>query len=98
MFSFKKLRTPNRDLMELQQNCADAFQFFKNSFIFEGVLLGPITIGTTDTVIPHTLNRMPLGWFPVRLKGPFVPYETTINASNLTLRATSSVVCHLWVF
>lgn len=98
MSAFKTFRTSNRELGALQDNTRDALAFLNDCLLVEGVLIGPVTIGTTPTTVPHTLNRMPLGWFPVRLKGPYVPYEISINANNLTLQSSTAVTTHIWVF
>lgn len=98
MIAFKTIRTQNRELMTLQDNIRDVLQPISDALIVEGVLIGPVTIGTSPTTIPHTLNRMPLGWIPSRKKGLGDIFEISINANNLTLQSSVAVTTFLWVF
>ncbi len=96
MTAFRTIRTADRELMTVQQNVTDALKDIDDSLIVEGVLIGPVVIGTGNTVIPHSLKRMPLIWFPVRKKGLGDIYEVSINANNLTLISSVSVTTYLW--
>lgn len=98
MRSFRKIRSPNKDLMMLQDAVSDVFGELQNNFVADGVLISNVVIGTGNTTIPHTLNRMPLGWFPTRKKGPGDIYEVSINGSNLTLISSVAVTTSLWVY
>lgn len=98
MRAFKTIRTQNRELMSIQDNIQDALKIIDLSLILDGVQIGPVTIGTTNTVIAHTLNRMPLGWILVRPKAEEIVWEVSMNSSNLTLIASNPIQCHLWVY
>lgn len=98
MSAFKTIRTQNRELMSIQDNVQDALRFLDLSLITDGVLVGPVTITTANTTIAHTLNRMPLGWFPVNKKGLGDIFEISKNASNLTLKSSVTVISHFWCF
>jgi hypothetical protein len=63
-------------------------------------IIQDVTIGTSATDVPHTLNRDWRGWFVVSRTNGVVPYETTQSNPKLylTLVAASSTTVDIYVF
>lgn len=98
MFAYRRTRSANKDVNYVQDSLADIVTQLRNALVLDGVLVSKVVIGTTDTMVAHTLNRVPLGWFVSRKRGLGDIYEVAINASNLTLKSSVAVTCDLWVF
>lgn len=98
MKAFKTFRTQDRELGLLQDNVRDFTQVFQDATIVDGVQIGPFTVNTVNTVIPHTLSRMPLGYVIVRKRGLGDIYDVSMNANNLTLISSVQVAVTLWVY
>ena len=97
---FKTIRTKNSELDRVQSNV----QLFSNELttnpLLDGVLLKDIDLTTTETLVNHTLGRLPQGWIIIKKDAAQDVYEsgTTLQQRFLSLTAGGAVTVSLWVF
>lgn len=97
---FKKISQQIPELQQVINNIADFTKPLENNPLLDGRILQDVVIGTSDTNIPHKLERPWVGWFVISRTSAVVPYEgTQINTSSfITLVAASSVTVDIYVF
>jgi len=91
-------KVPDDDTHRALLRIIDAINTLGSVEILKGTLVKDITVGTTETLVPHKLGRKPLGFIVVSADGSGHVYGDTFSTSYLTLTATTSVVVSLWVF
>jgi hypothetical protein len=63
-----------------------------------GRVLEGVTVGSTQTTIPHGLGRMPISCLALPRADARVWRPTKPDGTNIYLQANTSVVCDVWVF
>lgn len=69
--------------------------------ILDGILVGPVTLGTTFAPVSHGLGRQYLGWFVARNNALATVCEdfTAANQSiTISMKASAAATVYLWVF
>lgn len=69
--------------------------------ILDGLIIGPITLGTLFAPVNHTLGRQYLGWFVTRSNAlATVCEDFTATNQNVTIsmKASAAATVYLWVF
>ena len=109
--AFKTIDIKDRVLTQLQEN-VQQFLNQLNKTTLNGLFLEKIknasgslidiTIGTSETLVPHGLTREFRGWHIVDIQGDARVWRVASSSADLhlflPLRASSSVTVKLWVF
>lgn len=98
MRQFRKIRTGDINLDQLQTNVEQVFGEIQKKPIIDGTLLSGVVVGTTETEVNHELNRQPLGFIVVDRNSAGVVYKTRATSKLLVLQASAPVTVSLWVF
>lgn len=101
--SFRKVRTANTELDQLQSNSEAVFKDIVRRLVLDGQLLKDISLTTGQTnSVDHKLQRKLVGYFLVGNSANSVVYDS--QASNQTPDLTLNLLCSanttvsLWVF
>ena len=97
MKSFKKIRTGNREVDQIQENLTQFFTQQAGNFLLDGILHKEITINTTFA-LEHKLGRLPIGYIVVRRDSNAVIYNGDITNTLINLSSSASVEADIWVF
>jgi hypothetical protein len=102
---YKTSTFDNHDLQQLDNNISDFSINIAKSEIVDGRIIEDYSLINGDNYIPHGLNRVLRGWFPVRKSGNANIYDkqadTTIDvrpSSTLVLNSSAAITVSLWVF
>ncbi len=100
----KSFRKPEQLGMDTQvlASAVDEYllQLTPNPFL-TGQLIKRLSLSTTSTMIPHSLNVVPQGWFLVRTDANQTVYEassTPFTTRFIHLVASGDCVVDLWIF
>lgn len=89
-------------LSKMQSNILEAVNPLLKNPVSDGIILPNVIVGTSQTIIPHKLNRKLVGWYCVRIRGAAYVYDSQDANHNpestLILTASSSVSVDLYVF
>lgn len=93
------LPSVDRAILQVNDAVQDALRSPLQCPLLGGVKLD-VAIGTSDTVIPHTLDRQPLGWFIVDslTVGAVSVRRVAWDERTITLLATAAFTGSVWVF
>jgi hypothetical protein len=83
--------------MQLQANVNEFVEDLATVPFLDGVTVSA-QVAATDTIIPHTLNRQPQGWFITDIDAAATVYRAAWNTRTITLHASAPVNIQLWVF
>lgn len=95
---FKKLNFPDEKVSRFQDNCEDMFSYLTNNPAVDGLSLGLVTIGTSDTTLYHGLGRAVQGWLIYAKYGLGDVYQVSASTTTIVLKSSASVQIKLWVF
>ena len=97
--------TGNQDLELFQQNVKKWAKVLEDNPMLAGHRVKDITFdGAADSTFNHKLDRMPLGWIPVRVRpaagaGVAVSFgESAATVHSFTLFASAACTADFWVF
>lgn len=101
--AYKKFRSDDSELNELQENVQDVLTPVINSQVIDGVLLKNVVLDSTlNNIVEHRLGRAPEGWILVRKRAQSTIWD--LQDSNVTpsrtliLKCSANVTVDLWVF
>ncbi len=87
----------NPDLMQNQWK--SALDPIIANTIVRGLQLTGVTIGTSDTTVPHGLDRMQQGWFITDSNAAATVFRTgDFNSTSMVLTASAIVTVSIWVY
>lgn len=97
------LNTADRVLAQIQDNVQKVLSAIAHACpLLDGTLLVNVVVGTTDTMVGHALNRVPLGYLVVGRSGAGEVFTSSsanpVPKSLLVLKASAPVTVSLWVF
>jgi hypothetical protein len=84
--------------MSVQESCDVTFKEIAKFIPLDGTLLQNILLTTTAKTVPHSLKRMPIGFFVTKLNANAVIYSTSMNVNNISLTASATATVDIWVF
>lgn len=95
---FQKVRTQDKELMQLQNSLSRVFLDLLGLEILNGRLIEDVEVTTSQVTVNHGLNRELKGWIVVKKNADRRVWQTDITATTLTLDASATVTVSLWVF
>lgn len=96
---FVRLMTESRDLNQVQNNIATAFNPLLINPLLNGNFLTEIDLISGVNVIPHGLDRTPQGWMITDIDGAAVIYRSAaFTTSLITLTSDAAVTVNIYVF
>ena len=98
---FRKIRTQNKELTQLQNSIARIFLDLLGLEILNGRLIEDVAVETTQTAVSHGLGRELRGWFVVEKTANvriFRVKPTENVTTTLYLDTTADATISLWVF
>jgi hypothetical protein len=97
---FRKQAGGSQESFTAQTNVETAFGNLSRSIILDGVYLESISVGTSDTLVEHKLNRAFRGYIICKNDSFSQVKQTSANdvTKFLTLQATSACTISLWIF
>lgn len=97
---FRKIQSPNKDLMRVQDAVESALKPLFISPIVNGVLVQNITLSSTaSTQFEHFLKRQPIGYIIIDRTSTDAVYRTAWDVNTISLRAAAnSPTISLWIF
>lgn len=98
MKAFKTLNTKEYELSVVQDNISNALSPVLKVIILDGQELTSLNVTTTDTIYPHLLNRIPLGWFITDKNANINVWRVTWDSRTITLQASGSGPINLWIY
>lgn len=99
--SFRRVRTEDGDIKQLQDAVANTLQTITQREILDGVLLTDIYVATgAARDIEHKLGRKPRGYVVVKrdAESEIWDSESDLPNSFLSLNSSANVTISLWVF
>lgn len=97
LVQFNKLFTKDEIINRLQENIRTALDPISTDIIFDRQEIS-LLVNTTDTVIPHILNRVPQGFVIIDKTGIGDVYRVSWDINNITLKSSVAVNIKLWLF
>lgn len=98
MRAFRKINNSNRDLMQLQTNIEEQFNFLRTVPLLNGAAIVNQVLTTAATTIPHMLDRQPLGWIITDKNAAQHIHRVSWDTKNITLIASGTVTCNVWIY
>lgn len=98
MIFFRKVKTTDRELTQVQDNVSNSFGPLLKLPIVDGVLLTGIHLVTGSNQFAHTLDRQPRGWCISDVTGAATVYRTDWSDKTIKLTSSADVTIGLWVF
>lgn len=100
METFKQIHTGDGDLNRVQDNITQFSTPISKLLLLDGVLLEDVALTSSETQVPHKLNRAPNGWIIVKKNAAQDVYESGTDVQNrfLSLTASGTVTVSLWIF
>lgn len=99
MQALEKIDTPDELLNRIQDRIIRVLNPLAKSRLLAGRLIEGVTIGTSETLIPHGLDQTGVKWM---LVSPTVDarvwQSSSADRNFLYLRASASQVADIWVF
>lgn len=95
---FRKIRTQDKELTQLQNSLARIFLDLLGLEILNGRLIEDVEVTTSTATVNHGLNRELKGWIVVKKNADRRVWQTDITSTTLTLDASATVTVSLWVF
>ena len=101
-FSYTALGTDAARAFDSVQNGVDSVaNTLRNCPLADGSLVG-IDLSNVDRLVPHGLDRIPLGYIVVRRSAAFNVFDSPAPAKSpekyINLRAEGSMHVSLWIF
>lgn len=96
---FDRIQSPDSILNRVQDKITRVVNAIARKQIIDGLLVESVSIASTETAVPHGLDRVPQGWMLVN--GSPYPVEESAPADNkfLYLVASSPTTGRkIWVF
>ena len=94
----QKVQTNNPDIQQLQSQLTRVLDPLLRNILLDGTLIPDISVLTSNTMVPHNLNRPINGWIVVGKNANADIWQVSKDTRFLTLIATAQVTCSLWVF
>lgn len=98
--TFKTVTTASTELDRVQQNIGLFTTPLINNPMLDGMLLEDVVLTTSETNVPHMLNRPYMGWTLVNKNAQADVWvsSSTQDTIFLNLTASAAVTVSLWVF
>lgn len=93
----RKLYSRDVEFNRFQDNVKTVFDSLAKDIIFDRVEISA-TIPTTNYVIRHMLNRVPVGWIIVDIEAQGTVWRVAWDKDTITLTSSGSVPIKFWVF
>lgn len=99
----RRPKTSNSELNQVINFITESFaQLLADCPILRGVLLEDVNLTTSDTLVNHTLTRVPIGYLVVSKDANAAVYTSSTSnlrpKEQLILKASATVEVDLWVF
>jgi len=96
---FKKVRSDDRIINQVQDNIEQAINPIINSEIINGLIIKDIEVLTgTVLTISHRLGRTPNGFAIVKRNANSTVWNGIIDKKTIELNSSANVTITLWVF
>ena len=97
MKDFKRLRTGEYKLDQVQENLSQFFKQFKDVPLLDGILIKDQRINTTLS-LDHKLNRQALGYIITKKSANATVWNGDIDNKTIELTSSGDVTIDIWVF
>lgn len=97
----RQLREPAGPLnpaFDVQRATAEIIRQLVAIPILDGEVIEDIEITSSGVTVAHALQRVPIGWIPVRVSADVRLWDTGVDETSLTLDASGTATISIWVF
>jgi hypothetical protein len=98
LITFRKIRTDNRNLMQLQDNIASVVETLRTCPFLDGTAVSAIVLKSGANVINHLLDRQPQGYFLTDINASATVYRSAWDVKTITLVASTNTTVSFWVY
>lgn len=95
---FQKVQSKSQEIQQLQSNVQRAIEPLLKCLLTDGVLVQDVSLSSSPTKVSHNLQRKINGWLVVDINANEKIWKTTSDERFITLTASGSVTCSLWIF
>lgn len=97
MKPFRKIRTDDRELDQVQSNIANVLTPISKAKIIDGAYVDVVLVSGTNRV-GHKLNRKPEGWVIGDRDSAADVYRTAWDDRTVDLVSSGDLSCRIWFF
>lgn len=98
MKPFRKIRTEDRELDQVQSNIAASLTPLSKAKIVDGAHVVDVELTTGTNRVGHKLERVPEGWIISDRDSAATVYRTAWDSKTVDLVASAAVTCRIWFF